>query len=116
MPRSTLVERGFYFVLTNKQSGSIIPIEGIGMKNNCDPKKIILQLHRIEGQVRAIEKMYNDKRDIEEIVRVVQAARSSLDSVTRLLVNDKVSGCYDGNRVVKKQELLKLVEVLFKNT
>lgn len=86
------------------------------MNENCDPKKIILQLHRIEGQVRAIEKMYDEKRDIEEIVRVAQAARSSLDSVIRLLVQDKVSGCYDGNKIVKKQELLKLVKVLFKNT
>lgn len=83
------------------------------MNKKCDPKKIVLQLHRIEGQVRSIEKMYNEKRDIEEIVRVVKAARNSLDSVTKLLVDDKVSGCYDGHKIVKKQELTKLIKVLF---
>jgi DNA-binding FrmR family transcriptional regulator len=83
------------------------------MKKNCDPKKITLQLRRIEGQVRAVSKMYNEKRDIEEIVRVVKAARASLDSVTKLLVDDKVSGCYDGKKVVKKQELSQLIKVLF---
>ncbi|MBT6691749.1 metal-sensing transcriptional repressor [Candidatus Parcubacteria bacterium] len=83
------------------------------MKKNCDPKKITVQLRRIEGQVRAVERMYNEKRDIEEIVRVVKAARSSLDSVTKLLVDDKVSGCYDGKKVVKKQELSQLIKVLF---
>jgi DNA-binding FrmR family transcriptional regulator len=85
----------------------------MGMKKNCDPKKITVQLRRIEGQVRAVERMYNEKRDIEEIVRVVKAARSSLDSVTKLLVDDKVSGCYDGKKVVKKQELSQLIKVLF---
>jgi len=60
--------------------------------------------------------MYNEKRDIEEIIRVVMAARASLDSVTKLLVTDKISGCYDKSTIVKKKELLKLVDVLFKTT
>ncbi len=83
------------------------------MKKVCCPEKVTAQLHRIEGQVRAIEKMYQEKRDIEEIIRVVLAARASLDSVTRLLVDDKVSGCYDTKGVVKKKELLKLIKVFF---
>lgn len=82
----------------------------------CSPAKIVSQLHRIEGQVGAIEKMYKEKRDVEEIVRVVMAARASLDSVTRLLVNDKVNGCYDATKVIKKKELLKLINVLFNIT
>ncbi|MCD4760516.1 metal-sensing transcriptional repressor [bacterium] len=86
------------------------------MVKECNPEKIIKQLHRIEGQVRAIEKMYKEKRDIEDIVCLVKAARASLDSVTRLLVDDKISGCYDGQKVIKKQELNKLIKVLFNNT
>ncbi|PLX25132.1 hypothetical protein C0580_03150 [Candidatus Parcubacteria bacterium] len=85
-------------------------------KNICHPEKIVSQLHRIEGQVRAVEKMYNEKRDVEDIIRVVMAARASLDSVTRLLVDDKVSGCYDKSKVVKKKELLKLIDVFFNIT
>lgn len=85
-------------------------------KNSCHPEKIISQLHRIEGQVRAVEKMYNEKRDIKEIISVVMAARASMDSVTKLLVDDKVSGCYDKSKIIKKEELLKLVDVLFNIT
>ena len=54
------------------------------MKKICKPERIISQLHRIEGQVRAIEKMYNDKRGIEDIICQVKAARASLDSVIGL--------------------------------
>jgi len=83
------------------------------VKKVCRPERIISQLHRIEGQIRAVEKMYNDKREVEDIICQVKAARASLDSVTRLLVDDKVSGCYDSAKVVKKKELLKLIGVLF---
>jgi DNA-binding FrmR family transcriptional regulator len=83
------------------------------VKKTCKPERIVSQLHRIEGQVRAVEKMYNEKRNIEDIICQVKAARASLDSVTKLLVDDKVSGCYDGSRVAKKKELLKLIDVLF---
>lgn len=86
------------------------------MTNTCNPEKIIRQLHRIEGQVRAVEKMYKEKRDIEEIIRVVMAARASLDTVCQLLVDDKISGCYDGQKVIDKKELTKLIKVLFNIT
>ena len=82
----------------------------------CNPNKIVSQLHRIEGQVRSLEKMYNKKRDIEEIVRVVLAARASLDSVTKLLINDKVSGCFDNKEVNSKEELKELINIFFKIT
>lgn len=85
-------------------------------KKFCQPKKIFSQLHRIEGQVRSIEKMYAQKRSVEEIIRVVLAARASLDSVTRLLVNNEIKGCYDRQRLVKREELSKLINVLFNIT
>ncbi|MBU1202617.1 metal-sensitive transcriptional regulator [Patescibacteria group bacterium] len=83
------------------------------MKKACCPEKIISQLHRIEGQIRSVEKMYNEKRDIEEIIRVVKAARASMDSLSKLLVDDKVSGCYDGKKVIDKKQLSKLINILF---
>ncbi|MDD5749430.1 MAG: metal-sensitive transcriptional regulator [Patescibacteria group bacterium] len=83
------------------------------MKKACCPEKIISQLHRIEGQVRSVEKMYNEKRDIEEIARVVKAARASMDSLSKLLINDKISGCYDGKKSVDKKEVGRLINILF---
>ncbi len=84
--------------------------------DSCDPQKIIAQLHRICGQVTAIEKMYNERRDIEEIIRVVMAARASLDSVSQSLITDKVQGCFDGNKVSQPEDLVKLINTLFKTT
>lgn len=86
------------------------------MNTQCDPQKIIAQLHRIIGQVQAIEKMYEERRDLEEIVRVVLAARASLDSVSRMLITDKVKGCFDGTKITKSDDLVKLVDTLFKTT
>lgn len=91
----------------------VYPQRVYNMKKICQPERIISQLHRIEGQIRAVEKMYQDKRGIEDIVCQVKAARASLDSVMKLLVDDKVGGCYDSGRVAKKEELLKLIDVLF---
>jgi len=82
----------------------------------CNPEKIKSHLHRIEGQIRAIETMYDEKRDIEEIVRLVMAVRASLDSVGQMLITDKVNGCYDKQSVVKREELLKLISTLFHTT
>src|SRR3989339_1724802 len=84
-----------------------------GARKACCPEKIISQLHRIEGQVRSVEKMYNEKRNIEEIARVIKAARASMDSLSKSLIDDKISGCYDGQKVIDKKELSKLISVLF---
>lgn len=83
------------------------------MEQKCDPQKILARLHRVEGQVRSIEKMYQEKRSLEEIVRVVLAARASLGSVTKMLINDKVHGCFDGKQITNKKDLEKLVDILF---
>ncbi|MCB9803066.1 metal-sensitive transcriptional regulator [Candidatus Nomurabacteria bacterium] len=83
------------------------------MEQKCDPQKILARLHRVEGQVRSIEKMYQEKRSLEEIVRVVLAARASLGAVTKMLINDKVHGCFDGKEITNKKELEKLVDILF---
>ncbi len=82
-------------------------------KQSCDPQKIFTRLHKVEGQVRAIEKMYQEKREVEEIVRVVLAARASLGALTKMLINEKVHGCFDGKQVTQKKDLEKLVDILF---
>lgn len=83
------------------------------MEQKCDPQKILARLHRVEGQVRSVEKMYQEKRELEEIVRVVLAARASLGAVTKMLINDKVHGCFDGKQITNKKDLEKLIDILF---
>lgn len=80
---------------------------------SCDPQKILAHLHRIEGQVKAISNMYEEKRGIEEIIPQVLAARASLGAVTKLLINDRVHGCLGGKTLDSKKDLEKLVDILF---
>ena len=83
------------------------------MLNKCEPQKILAHLHRIEGLVKAISTMYEEKRAIEDIVPQVLAARASLGAVTKMLINDKVHGCFDGKQLSSKKDLEKLVDILF---
>lgn len=85
-------------------------------KQVCQPAKIIAQLHRIAGQVKAIEKMYNEARPVEEIIRVVLAARASLDSVAKNLISAKLNGCYRGQSTPKRREILDLIDTFFTHT
>jgi len=48
------------------------------------------RLSRIEGHVRAINKMLDDDRGYPEIVQQVSAVRAALDGVTELIVQDLV--------------------------
>lgn len=82
----------------------------------CQPEKIIAQLHRISGQVKAIEKMYTEERPVEEIIRVVLASRASLDAVAKNLIAAKLNGCYQGQVITKRREVLDLIDTFFQHT
>ncbi len=54
-----------------------------------DSNKYIFRLHRVEGQLRGIEKMLNEGRDIISIVQQIDAAKTSLAKlITKILVDD----------------------------
>jgi DNA-binding FrmR family transcriptional regulator len=82
----------------------------------CQPEKIIAQLHRISGQVKAIEKMYLEQRPVEDIIRVVFASRASLDAVAKNLIAAKLNGCYRGQTMLKRKEVLDLIDTFFQHT
>ena len=48
------------------------------------------RLARIEGHVRAINKMLDDERGYPEIVQQISAVRSALDGITGVIVQDLV--------------------------
>ncbi len=53
----------------------------------------IRRVARIHGHVHAIGKMLEDGRSYSEIVHQISAVRSSLDSLTQVLVDDLVEDC-----------------------
>lgn len=54
-------------------------------------KKIVHRLHRIEGQVRGIEKMIDTNIPPENIIIQIQAIQSAMMSIKKLLIEHMIS-------------------------
>ena len=88
------------------------------MEHGYDKKKIANRLHRIEGQVRGIERMVEADRYCIDILTQIAAVRTALDSLSLQLLQDHVGHCVagalaSGDRATadaKSRELLAAVE------
>ena len=82
-----------------------------------DKAAIVNRLHRIEGQVRGIEKMVADDRYCIDILTQISAVTTALDAVALQLLDDHVSHCVahalasgdEEDAAVKTRELLETV-------
>ncbi|MCA9376641.1 metal-sensitive transcriptional regulator [Candidatus Dojkabacteria bacterium] len=54
------------------------------------PSSMIDRLHRIEGQIRGVEKLLQNEEPIEKVIPQIQAVMSSLESVKLELVKEQV--------------------------
>ncbi len=61
-----------------------------------DKDALIKRLHRIEGQVRGIEKMVEDERYCIDILTQIAAAKTALEHVGAILLEDHVNHCVAG--------------------
>ena len=57
---------------------------------------LIKRLHRIEGQVRGIERMVADDRYCIDILTQISAAGTALDSLAFLILDEHVKHCVAG--------------------
>ena len=79
---------------------------------------LIKRLHRIEGQVRGIEKMVEDDRYCIEIITQIAAVNTALDSLAYKLLDEHVRHCVAGavtsgderDAIEKTEELLAAVQ------
>lgn len=62
------------------------------MMNNTH-RKIENRIHRLEGQLRGINKMIEEGRDCREVVQQFTAARSALQSTMKEYLAEMVSDC-----------------------
>jgi len=74
---------------------------------------LLARLRRIEGQIRGIHKMLAEDRVCEDIVTQLMAARSSLEQVGLLIIDQHVERCLLANQSPEEalhnlQEALKL--------
>jgi DNA-binding FrmR family transcriptional regulator len=87
-------------------------------KHGYDKEALAKRLHRIEGQVRGIERMVEDDRYCIDILTQVGAVKTALESLALQLLSDHVSHCVadalatgDENLASEKsRELLAAVE------
>jgi CsoR family transcriptional regulator, copper-sensing transcriptional repressor len=89
------------------------------MKTHGYDKDVLRRrLHRIEGQVRGIERMVEDDRYCIDILTQVGAVKTALESVAFQLLDDHVSHCVSDalasgdarTASAKSQELLAAVQ------
>ena len=88
------------------------------MEHGYDKDSLKKRLHRIEGQVRGIERMVNDDRYCIDILTQVGAVKTALESMAFEILSDHVTHCvHDAlasgdakTATAKSQELLAAVE------
>jgi DNA-binding FrmR family transcriptional regulator len=83
-----------------------------------DKEALIKRLHRIEGQVRGIERMVEDDRYCIDILTQVAAVNTALESLAFKILDEHVRHCVAGalasgdesDAAVKTEELLEAVQ------
>ena len=72
---------------------------------------ILSRLHRINGQIKAIERMYQSNRfTCIDIVTQIQSAKVGLSKVAQMLLSDEAKRCTDKGDL---KELEKIVNKTF---
>jgi CsoR family transcriptional regulator, copper-sensing transcriptional repressor len=84
----------------------------------AEKDKLVKRLHRIEGQVRGIEKMVEDNRYCIDILTQIGAVNTALESLAFKILDDHVRHCVAGaltsgdeaDALEKTEELLGAVQ------
>ncbi|MEX0850787.1 MAG: metal-sensitive transcriptional regulator [Gaiellaceae bacterium] len=83
----------------------------------ADKEALVRRLHRIEGQVRGIERMIEEDRYCIDVLTQISAVSTALDSLAFVILDDHVKHCVSGALASgdpaaaeeKSKELLKAV-------
>ncbi len=83
-----------------------------------DKNALVKRLHRIEGQVRGIERMVEDDRYCIEILTQIAAVNTALEALALKLLDEHVRHCVAGaltsgdeaDAATKTEELLEAVQ------
>jgi CsoR family transcriptional regulator, copper-sensing transcriptional repressor len=61
-----------------------------------DKQKLVRRLHRIEGQVRGIERMVEEDRYCIDVLTQIAAVNTALESLAFMILDDHVNHCVAG--------------------
>jgi CsoR family transcriptional regulator, copper-sensing transcriptional repressor len=87
-------------------------------RHGYDKAALVTRLHRIEGQVRGIERMVEDDRYCIDVLTQVGAVKTALESLAFEVLSDHVNHCVagalesgdEGAAAEKSDELLAAVQ------
>ena len=71
---------------------------------------ILPRLRRIEGQIRGITRMVEDRRYCIDIIQQLTAARKGLDHVSLKIMNGHINSCVSD--AIRRQDGVKKIEEL----
>ena len=63
---------------------------------HADKDKLVKRLHRIEGQVRGLEKMVSEDRYCIDVLTQISAVTTALEAVAFKILDDHVNHCVAG--------------------
>jgi DNA-binding FrmR family transcriptional regulator len=66
------------------------------MLNELSKKEVLERLKKIEGQIRGLEKMVDEKRYCIDVLNQITAVRRALDSASMILMKRHVETCVSG--------------------
>lgn len=100
--------------MSDANSAGAAPTHGY----SAGKEALVKRLHRIEGQVRGIEKMVEDDRYCIDILTQVAAVNTALESLAFKILDDHVRHCVSGafasgdaaDAAQKTEELLAAVQ------
>ena len=75
---------------------------------------IVMRLRRIEGQVRGLQRMIEERRDCEEIITQLIAVRAALDKVGLITMQRHIDECVSGSPKEARKRLRRATELLLK--
>jgi len=61
-----------------------------------DKQRLVKRLHRIEGQVRGIERMVEEDRYCIDVLTQIAAVNTALESLAFMILDDHVNHCVAG--------------------
>ena len=79
---------------------------------NMDQKKNIARLRRMEGQVRGIEKMINEGREVDEIIIQLQALKSAVSGLLISVVTEKLTLGDDGRLALSPADAAAILRLI----
>lgn len=82
----------------------------------ADKESVIVRLRRIEGQIKGIQKMVNEDKFCGDILIQVSAARSALNNVGGLVLENYMKTCLLEAPSRSEEDLEKLIEIMLKYT